>query len=78
LPAKGNVSVSVSASDASGIATITIFVDQQLKKKCSAVTTCTYGLNVGKLSTGTHIISTTATDASSNKNSATSTVSVTK
>jgi len=78
IPAKGNVPVKVTASDASGIAKITIAVDGTVSKTCSAATSCQYNVNAGKLPAGSHTITASATDNSAAKNTASTTITVTK
>jgi len=78
VPAKGSLSVKVTASDTSGIATITIAMDGTINKTCSGVPSCQFNTAVTKLSTGSHTITATATDKSTNKNTASTTISVTK
>ena len=66
VPAKGSMSVKVTASDASGIATITIAIDGTTNKTCSGATSCQFNIAVTKLSTGSHTITASATDKSTN------------
>ena len=65
------VTYSATASDASGIYEIKIFVDNSLKKTCSFVTTCSY-TEGPYLTSSIHTYYTQATDNSPNKNTATS------
>jgi hypothetical protein len=78
VPAKGSMSIKVGASDASGIATITIAIDGTTNKTCTGATSCQFNIAVTKLSTGSHTITATATDKSANKNTASTTIHVTK
>ncbi|MBX4188404.1 MAG: hypothetical protein KW793_04725, partial [Candidatus Doudnabacteria bacterium] len=74
VPSKGNVNISVSASDQSGVSSIQIYIDQQLVKVCTGVTSCTYKWSVNKVSAGSHLIMTQAADPSNNTSSASITV----
>lgn len=78
LPTKGSLSVKTTATDASGIATITIALDGTTAKTCTGATSCQYNIQVNKVTTGTHTITATATDNSTNKNTASKTISVTR
>ncbi len=79
LPAKGSVSVSATASDASGISQIVLAIDGAVKKTCVAVTTCSYSWAMSKVSSGTHTITAKATDtASPTPNTASASISVVK
>jgi hypothetical protein len=78
LPRRGSVSVSATAADQSGIATIRVFIDGVLKKTCSLTTTCQYSWSIGKVSSGTHTVSVTAIDNSPNMNSTSASISVIK
>lgn len=62
LPNKGTVKISVSASDNSGIAQITISIDGGLRKICSYVYVCEYNWSMRKVPAGNHIIGATAVD----------------
>lgn len=59
---KGNVTITASASDASGIAEIKILVDGGLIKTCFNTTSCSARVSAGRLTVGTHSITTQATD----------------
>lgn len=59
---KGKVGISVSASDASGIGQISIYVNGANIKSCYNVTSCSANVNSGSLSAGSHTISATAWD----------------
>ena len=58
----GSLSVASSASDASGIASITISVDSNPFLTCSNATSCSTALQATSLPRGTHVISATASD----------------
>lgn len=68
LPSKGNVKISVSAYDASGISKIQILFDNVSKIVCYGVTSCSYTLNVNKIAAGTHYIGAAAIDNASSSN----------
>jgi hypothetical protein len=70
--------VTVNATDASGIATLDIIIDGKSVKTCSLTTTCAYSWNTLKISAGTHTIEGRATDNSSARNSGSAQVIVTK
>jgi hypothetical protein len=78
VPAKGSMSIQVTASDASGIGKITIALDGTVTKTCTGATTCQVNTAVTKIAAGSHTITATATDTSTNKNTASTTVTVTK
>ena len=78
VPAKGSMSVQVTASDASGIAKLTIALDGTVTKTCTWATTCQVNTAVTKIAAGSHTITATATDNSTNKNTASTTISVVK
>ena len=78
LKGGGNVNVSVSASDVSGISSIIISVDGAKVKTCTSTTSCSYNWSGKSISKGTHSITSVATDASLAKNQATSSVTITK
>ncbi|MDO8600091.1 MAG: Ig-like domain-containing protein [bacterium] len=78
LSAKGSISVSASVSDASGIASITIKFDAGTLKTCSSVSSCSAKLPLSKVSSGSHTITVTATDASPAKNTSSKSIMVTK
>jgi hypothetical protein len=78
LPKAGNVKVNTSATDAAGVFEIRILVDGELLKSCQSATLCSDNWNVGKVSSGTHTITVTARDASSNSNLGSKSISVTK
>jgi hypothetical protein len=59
---KGNVTISASASDASGISEIRIFIDGGLIKTCYNTTSCSGRVNANGLTTGAHTITAQATD----------------
>ncbi len=69
LPSKGQLKINATATDASGIATITISLDGTVIKTCSAVSICAAAANPKTLSPGTHTITAVAIDNSAAKNS---------
>jgi hypothetical protein len=74
---KGNISITASASDASGIAEIRIFVDGGLIKTCYNTNSCSGNVNANKLTVGAHTITAQATDKGwpvANTNSASITI----
>jgi hypothetical protein len=78
VPAKGSMSIRTTASDASRVAKITIAVDGTTSKTCTGATSCQFNIAVTKLSSGSHTITATATDNTANKNTASTTVHITK
>ena len=70
ISAKGNLYISVSATDNVGVAQINIFFDGVIRKTCLAVTTCSVSINTRKISSGAHTISATASDAAGNAGNA--------
>ncbi len=82
IGAKGNfqinASASASASDASGIASITLSLDGTVVQTCPAVTSCSYTTLASTISSGTHTIVATATDNSPAANSGSKSVTATK
>lgn len=72
----GSVTISVSATDASGIGSIVIKTDATTAKTCTNVATCSYTWSGKSISAGSHTISATATDKAGN--SATATVTISK
>ncbi len=74
LPRNGNVNVTATATDASGISGINISIDGVIKKTCaSPATTCTYKWGMNTASNGTHTLAATAYDGSINHNLGTAT-----
>ncbi len=74
---RGNISINASASNASGIAEIRIFVDGGLIKTCYNANSCSGNVNANKLTVGTHKITAQATDKGwpfANTNSASITI----
>ncbi len=69
---------SVSASDASGIATIVIQVDGNIIKTCYDLTSCNGIITASALSQGIHSLSATATDKAASPNTATTTIQISK
>jgi hypothetical protein len=78
IKGNGNTTISASASDQSGIASIAITLDGQLVKTCTNVTSCSYTLSSRTLSSGTHAAVITSVDASLKANTSTRTVSFTR
>lgn len=78
LPFRGTVKINTSASDASGIYSIQIFIDETSKKLCSNTTSCVYNLNVKNVTAGTHTIRVEAKDKSPNRNTTFTSITVTK
>ncbi len=76
LPSKGNINISVAASDNVEVSQIDILFDGTLRKSCFNANSCAYKLNTNKISSGTHTISATAYDAAGNMGL--SNISVTK
>jgi hypothetical protein len=72
------VKISTSASDASGISKIDIYLDTKLVKSCLKQTTCEVSTSTSSLAKGTHTIKANAYDNSINKNLGTVSISVTK
>jgi hypothetical protein len=68
IKGNGTVSISVSAVDSSGIASIVIITDGVVKKTCTLVTTCNYSWSGKTISVGSHTISTIVTDNSPARN----------
>lgn len=69
--------ITVSASDSSGVASLQILIDGAVVKTCSYVTSCSYKLQLRKLTRGSHTLSVKATDNSAAKNSSTSSLTFT-
>jgi hypothetical protein len=59
---KGNITIAASASDASGIAEIRIFIDDRPIKTCYNTTSCSGSVVANKLTAGAHTITAQATD----------------
>lgn len=78
VPAKGNLSIQVDASDESSISNITVALDGVTGKICTKSRSCSMSITASKLSAGVHKITATAADNSVNKNTASTTISVTK
>jgi hypothetical protein len=73
----GSLSISVTANDVSGIATIAINLDGSSTpaQTCSNVTSCSYTWNGKSITSGTHTIAATATDKAGNTKSTSVTIS---
>jgi hypothetical protein len=61
---RGQITISATASDASGIAQMQIFADNVLKKTCTLSSSCSYRWNAKRAALGQHTIKITATDNS--------------
>ncbi len=70
----GNVQVQTTASDASGIASLKIYIDNVLKQTCSNTTSCTYRWNISNVPAGSHLIRVDAMDKAGNSASASASV----
>ncbi|MBI2609939.1 S8 family serine peptidase [Candidatus Giovannonibacteria bacterium] len=70
LPSRGNVNISVSASDSVGVTQIDILFDGVLRKSCYDINSCFYKLNTNKISAGAHTILARAYDQAENTGSA--------
>lgn len=75
---KGKLNISATASDASGIGSITIVLDGTKTLATCTATTCNANLSSSSVTAGSHTITATAVDASPNKNSATASITVNK
>ncbi len=62
IVSKGNVKIETSASDASGIAQIRVFLNGVVSKTCYNTTSCSANISATSLSVGAHIITAEATD----------------
>jgi thermitase len=78
IKTNGNTTVSASASDADGIASIVITIDGAVVKRCANVLSCSYAWSNKSAATGSHTISVTAVDKSSSANSSSASITVTK
>jgi len=74
----GNTTISASATDASGIAQITLMADGTILKTCSSASTCSLSWSNKAVASGTHTITATAIDNSSNSNTGSTSITVTK
>lgn len=74
LPSRGNASVNATASDNVGVTEIDILLDGVLRASCLNATSCSYSINVKKISSGSHTITANAYDAAKNKGTASITV----
>jgi hypothetical protein len=72
------MSIQVTAADASGIGKITIALDGTVTKTCTGTLTCQVNTAVNKIAAGSHTITATATDKSTNNNTASTTISAVK
>ncbi len=78
VPTKGNLKVSATANDSSGISAITLSMDGIVIKTCSNVSTCTVNYSSTKLTKGSHTVTATAADKASPANTSTTSVQVIK
>lgn len=78
LKQKGKQTVAASATDASGIAKLDLFIDSTLVRTCTNTTTCSYNLSLNSLTAGQHTISAQATDKSASANTNQTSINVTK
>ena len=74
---KGKLQINASANDAAGISRMEIYLDSVLLKTCAA-SSCSTSQSASSLGVGPHSISVTATDASTQLNSASTTIAVIK
>jgi hypothetical protein len=75
---KGNLKISASASDASGIAELNLSIDGRILKTCYT-TSCASSIQVNSLSNGSHTITANAVDrAGSVPNTSSASVTITK
>jgi len=77
VPKKGDLTISTSASDQNGIASVTIKFDGVSIATCKK-SICTGKVPVSTISVGTHNIAVTAVDNSEQSNEATKTITVRK
>ena len=75
---KGKVQVSATASDASDISKIVLMLDGAALATCTNKTSCSSNVSANSLSSGTHTITAVATDKSSQLNSSSASVVITK
>lgn len=78
VPSKGNLQISATASDSSGIASMNIIFDGNTIKTCTAITSCSIKMSVKNISSGTHTITVNAIDNSPNANLGSAAISVFK
>jgi hypothetical protein len=74
IKGSGNTNIRVTATDSSGIATITIAIDGTNKASCTNSTSCNYSLQGKSLTAGTHTITASSTDKAGNSSSKSITV----
>ncbi|MDO8668934.1 MAG: Ig-like domain-containing protein [Candidatus Buchananbacteria bacterium] len=77
IPTKGTLTVSASATDSSGVASMIIKLDEKILKTCITAS-CSDKVAVSQISSGSHAITVTATDSSASNNISTKTITVTK
>ena len=78
IKGKSNVNISVLATDQNVISTINIYTDNNLVQTCSLTSNCSYSWPGKYITTGSHTITATAIDNSSNKNQGTTSITITK
>lgn len=78
IKGKGSVTVSATASDPSGIGSLTIAADGATIGSCQNVTTCSATWSGKSITAGSHTITVTAVDTSANRNSGSKSVMITK
>jgi aqualysin 1 len=78
LPKKGNIKISATASDSSGISTIVLAIDGITVKTCTNTTSCSANYSVSSLLTGSHTVTATARDKAPVPNVTTKSSLVTK
>lgn len=67
VPKKGSYSVTVNASDPSGVSLINIYIDTINIGQCSGVNRCSKNYPVGKISTGNHTLTVKVKDSLGNQ-----------
>lgn len=72
----GSINIAVSASDSSGISSLTIFIDGSPVKACGAVTSCSLPWESSITTNGSHVIKAEARDTKNNTGLVTITVNV--
>lgn len=79
LPTRGKLNVTVTATDESGISSITIYIDNKAAKTCTSVNSCSYdwGMN-NKVTAGSHTIRVLAKDKAPTANAAEVSIQVIK
>ena len=78
VPNRGNIDVTVIAGDESGIADITIYLNNSLIKSCKNSTSCAAKYQAGRVPLGGNVIKAVARDKSTNSNTAEANITVYK